>query len=58
MGVVLYLLPHSNRISTTLAWTALGGVVYLAVLVAIDKEARALPRHILLEIRGKKSKSA
>jgi hypothetical protein len=55
MGAVLFLLPYSGRISTTLAWTALGSVVYLAILLAIDKEARALPKSILQEIRGKKS---
>jgi hypothetical protein len=58
MGAVLFLLPYSGRISTTVLWTALGGIVYLAVLVTIDKEARALPRHILQELRGKKSKNA
>jgi hypothetical protein len=55
MGVMLFLLPYTNRISTTLAWTAVGGIVYLAVLMAIDKEARRLPKAILQEIRGKKS---
>ena len=54
MGVVLYLLPYSNRISTTLIWTAIGGAVYLAVLMLIDKEARELPRSILNELRRKK----
>jgi len=54
MGVVLFLLPYTSRISTTLAWTAVGGIVYLAVLMAIDKEARSLPKVILQEIRGKK----
>jgi hypothetical protein len=55
MGAVLFLLPYTNRISTTLAWTALGGIVYLAVLMAIDKESRGLPKVIMQEIRGKKS---
>ena len=54
MGVVLYLLPYSNSISTTLIWTAIGGVVYLAVLMLIDKETRALPMSILHELRRKK----
>jgi hypothetical protein len=54
MGVVLFLLPYTNRISLTLAWTAGGGIVYLAVLMAIDKEARGLPTAVLQEIRGKK----
>jgi hypothetical protein len=55
MSGVLFLLPYTNRISTTLAWTAVGAIVYLAVLMAIDKEARRLPRSILQEIRGKNS---
>src|SRR4030066_1774488 len=49
MGLVLFFLPHSNRISTTLIWTAIGGIVYLAVLLLIDKETRALPKDILRE---------
>jgi hypothetical protein len=55
MGAVLFLLPYTDRISTTLAWTAVGGIVYLAMLMAIDKEARSLPKTILQEVRGKKS---
>ena len=55
MGVVLFLLPYTNRILMTLAWTAVGGIVYLAVLMAIDKESRRLPKTILQEIKGKSS---
>jgi hypothetical protein len=55
MGIVLFLLPYTNRILTTLAWTAVGGLVYLAVLMAIDKESRNLPKIILQEIKGKKT---
>jgi hypothetical protein len=55
MGVVLFLLPYTNRISTTLVWTGVGGIVYLALLMAIDKETRNLPKAVLQEIRGKKS---
>jgi len=54
MGVVLFLLPYTNSISTTLAWTAVGGIVYLALLMALDKEARGLPKAVLQEIKGKK----
>ncbi|MGB9841701.1 MAG: hypothetical protein ACPLKZ_03130 [Candidatus Bathyarchaeales archaeon] len=56
MGAVLFLLPYTNRISTTLAWTAIGGVVYLAVLMAIDREARQLPKAVLGEVKRKNSK--
>jgi hypothetical protein len=55
MGAVLFLLPHTNRVSMTLAWTGVGGIVYLAVLMAIDKESRGLPKAIMREIRGKKA---
>jgi hypothetical protein len=54
MGIVLFLLPYSSRLSTTLVWTGVGGVVYLGVLMMIDREARALPKTILQEIRGKR----
>jgi len=50
MGSILYLVPHPTRILTTLAETALGGLIYLGVLFAIDKEARTLPRTILQEM--------
>jgi hypothetical protein len=51
MGTVLYLIPHPKRISLTVAETAIGGIIYLAVLMAIDKEARMLPNAIRQEIR-------
>jgi hypothetical protein len=57
MGLVLVLLPYSSRISTTLAWTAVGGTVYLAVLLLIDKETRSLPKSILQEVRKKNNGS-
>jgi hypothetical protein len=56
MGVVLFLLPYTNRISTTLVWTVVGGLVYFALLLAIDKEARSLPKAIIQEIKGKEKK--
>ncbi len=58
MGAVLFLLPQSEKVSTTLIYTAVAGVVYLAVLLAIDKEARDLPMSILREVRGKKNQSS
>jgi hypothetical protein len=54
-GVVLYLLPASTSVAITLVWTAVGGLLYLAVLMLIDKETRSLPKDIWGEIRGKKS---
>ena len=54
MGIVLVLLPYSADIFLILVWTAIGGAVYLALLMLIDKEARALPMNILHELRRKK----
>jgi peptidoglycan biosynthesis protein MviN/MurJ (putative lipid II flippase) len=66
-GAVLFLLPHSTgmplavsttekviSVGQTLVLTAIGGGIYLAILMAIDKEARTLPKAILQEIRGKR----
>jgi hypothetical protein len=54
-GILLSLLPFSTSIAITLAWTAIGGLVYLAVLMLIDKETRNLPKAILGEIMRRKS---
>ena len=54
-GILLFLLPFSISIAITLAWTAIGGLVYLAVLMLIDKETRNLPKAILGEIMKRKS---
>ncbi len=51
MGAVLYILPHPTRIYTTLIETGLGGALYLALLMLIDKEARTLPKTIIRELR-------
>jgi urea transporter len=52
MGIALYLIPHSTRITLVLATCVVGGILYLAVLLAIDKDARTLIKLILQEIRG------
>jgi len=54
MGIALFLLPYSNRISTTLIWTAIGAAVYLTVLMLIDKNSRELPKSVFQELRRKK----
>jgi hypothetical protein len=51
MGAVLYLIPHPTRLTMTLAETAIGGLIYIALLMAIDKEARKLPGTILKNLR-------
>ena len=53
MGVALYVIPHPTRLTLILATAAAGGILYIALLLAIDKEARMLIRSILQEIRGK-----
>ena len=69
-GALLFLLPHPAvvpatattmeiifYIAQTLVLTAIGAVVYLGIVMAIDKEARKLPKSILQEIIGRKSSS-
>jgi hypothetical protein len=57
MGSVLYLIPHTTRLPMTLVETALGGIIYLALLMAIDKEARSLPSSIMHEIKRRMKKT-
>jgi hypothetical protein len=71
MGALLFLLPHPAAIAETattmeiifniaqvLVLTAVGAIVYLVIVMAIDKDARTLPKTILQELRGKKSVNA
>ncbi len=58
MGSILYFVPHPTRISLTLAETALGGGIYLVVLLAVDKETRILARNVIGEIRGSSSRTS
>jgi len=52
MWTVLFNLPHPTKLSLTLGLTLLGGIVYMAVLMAIDKEARAVALTITREFKG------
>ncbi len=54
-GTLLFLLPVSTSILMTLVFTAVGALVYLGLLMLIDKETRLLPKEILKELTGKKS---
>jgi hypothetical protein len=54
-GTLLFLLPSSTSIPVTLVFTAVGALVYLALLMLIDKETRSLPKEVLKEVLGKKS---
>jgi hypothetical protein len=49
MTIVLIALPTPTKLSLTLALTFLGGIIYLAVLLPIDKETRDLVRDIMKE---------
>jgi len=50
MAVVLYVF-QPTRLSSTLIVTAIGGIVYLAFLMAIDQDARMLVKTIFRELR-------
>jgi len=50
MTMALLVLPHPTRLSLTLALTLLGGIIYLAVLLPMDKEARDLANSITQEM--------
>jgi O-antigen/teichoic acid export membrane protein len=51
VGSILFLIPHPTKITMTLAEGVAGGILYLAALLAIDKDARILIKLILQEIR-------
>jgi len=53
MATVLFIIPHPTRIYLTLIATAIGGIIYLALLMVIDKEARLLVHSVWQEIKFK-----
>lgn len=53
MATVLFIIPHPTRIYLTLIATAIGGIIYLTLLMVIDKEARLLVQSIWQEIKFK-----
>jgi len=53
MATIIYTIPHQTRIYATLSVTALGGIIYLALLMVIDKEARTLAHSVWQEIKIK-----
>jgi hypothetical protein len=54
-GAILYVLPHPTRITFTLGITLLGALIYLVLLMAIDKEAAMLVKSVLKEIKNRVS---
>jgi hypothetical protein len=53
MALVLFFAHPVGR-SSTLLYTGIGGLIYIVLLMAMDRETRALPRTLLNEIRNKK----
>jgi len=53
MAAFLFAISHPTRIILTLIVTAIGGIIYLALLMAIDEEARSLVRSVWQEIKFK-----
>ena len=51
MMSVLFLIPDPTRLYSTLGITAAGAILYLTVLMAIDKETRALANNVWQEIK-------
>jgi hypothetical protein len=51
MALFLFLIPHPTRITSILGITIIAGIIYFALLAAIDKEARELIRSIWQEIK-------
>jgi O-antigen/teichoic acid export membrane protein len=53
MGLFLFfiIIPHPTRLSVVLGMTAMGAIIYFALLSAIDKEAREMIRSIWQEIK-------
>ena len=51
MAIVLIVIPHPTRLSTTVALTLLGAAIYIIILLPIDEEARSLVGAILQELR-------
>jgi hypothetical protein len=53
MASILFLIPHPTRLLFTLGITAAGAILYLTLLIAIDKEARTLANYMWQEIKFK-----
>jgi len=53
MATILFLIPHPTRLSATLGITAMGAIIYFMLLMAIDREVRALLSSIWQEIKFK-----
>jgi len=52
MATCLLVVEHPTRISATMLYIMFGGIIYLIVLLAMDKDARELVKAILVEIKS------
>ncbi|MEM2995368.1 MAG: hypothetical protein QXI91_05070 [Candidatus Bathyarchaeia archaeon] len=52
MATVLFLIPHPTTLMLTFVVTAIGGIIYLAVVMIIDREAGILVSKMLQMIKG------
>ena len=52
MGIALFLLPNPSTLIFTVAKAVVGLAIYIALLLAIDKQARELLNLIFEEIKG------
>ena len=52
MGVILYTIPHPTKITPTIGAAIAGGLIYIILLMIIEKEARSLIRSIWSEVRA------
>jgi hypothetical protein len=52
MGIILFIMPSTFTLLFTVAKAVVGLAIYVAVLLAIDKQARELLNLIILEING------
>lgn len=53
MATPLLVIPHPTRLSLAVSLTVLGGIIYFAILAAIDQETRELTKSILNEAKSK-----
>lgn len=51
MAIILRLIPHPTTIMFTLILTAIGGIIYISILLAIDADTRTLAFTILREFK-------
>ncbi len=50
MALLLYVLPHTTRLTVTVGLTLIGGCVYFVVLSIIDSESRAVIKDAIKEL--------